>query len=53
MRVQAELDGIEVYYTTDLRQLDDNLETSLIAFRLNESTGRYQKEIIQTPLLSK
>ncbi len=53
MRVQAELDGIEVYYTTDLRQLEDSLETSLIAFRLNEATGRYQKEIIQTPLLSK
>lgn len=53
MRVQAELDGIEVYYTTDLRQLEDDLETSLIAFRLNQETGRYQKEIIQTPLLAK
>ena len=53
MRVQADLEGIEVYYTTDLRQLEDNLETSLIAFRLNQETGRYQKEIIQTPLLEK
>lgn len=53
MRVQAELEGIEVFYTTDLRQLEEDLETSLIAFRLNEQTGRYQKEIIQTPLLEK
>ena len=53
MRVQADLEGIEVFYTTDLRQLEEDLETSLIAFRLNEQTGRYQKEIIQTPLLEK
>ena len=51
MRVQAELDGIEVFYTTDLKQLEDSLETSLIAFRSNQETGKYQKEIIQTPLL--
>ena len=53
MRVQADLEGIEVFYTTDLRQLEDNLETSLIAFRLNQETGRYQKEAIETPLLEK
>jgi hypothetical protein len=53
MRVQAELEGIEVFYTTDLKQLEDSLETSLIAFRLNQETGKYQKEIIQTPLLEK
>jgi hypothetical protein len=53
MRVQADLEGIEVFYTTDLRQLEDDLETSLIAFRLNQETGRYQKEVIQTPLLEK
>ncbi len=51
MRVQADLEGVEVYYTTDLRQLEDSLETSLIAFRFNQETGRYQKEIIQTTLL--
>ena len=53
MRVQADLEGIEVYYTTDLRQLDESLETSLIAFRLNQETGRYQKEVIQTPILAR
>ena len=53
MRVQADLEGINVLYTTDLRQLEDDLETSLIAFRYNEETGRYQKEVIQTQLLEK
>ena len=53
MRVQADLEGIEVYYTTDLRQLEDSLDTSLIAFRQNKETGKYQKEIIKTPLLER
>lgn len=50
-KVDAELDGIEVYYTTDLKQLDENLDKSLIAFRLDPVTQRYKLEIIQTPLL--
>ena len=29
-----------------IEQLDETLETSLIAFRLNQETGRYQKEVI-------
>ena len=53
MRVQADLEGIVVLYTTDLKQLEDNLETSLIAFRLNQETGRYQIEIVQNALLEK
>ena len=50
-KVDAELDGIEVYYTTDLKQLDDSLDKSLIAFRMDPVTQRYKLEIIQTPLL--
>lgn len=50
-KVNAELDGIEVYYTTDLKQLDESLDKSLIAFRMDEATQRYKLEIIQTPLL--
>lgn len=52
-KVKAELKGIEIYYTTDLRQLDENLDTSLIAFKLDEETQKYKMEIIKTPLLSK
>lgn len=50
-KVEAELDGIEVYYTTDLKQLDETLDKSLIAFRMDPVTQRYRLEIIQTPLL--
>lgn len=52
-KVEAELDGIEVYYTTDLKQLDESLDKSLIAFRMDPATQRYKLEIIQTPLLEK
>ena len=50
-KVDAELDGIEVYYTTDLKQLDESLDKSLVAFRMDPTTQRYRLEIIQTPLL--
>ena len=50
-KVNAELDGIEVYYTTDLKQLDESLDKSLVAFRMDPVTQRYKLEIIQTPLL--
>ena len=52
-KVEAELDGIEVYYTTDLKQLDESLDKSLIAFRMDPATQRYKLEIIQIPLLEK
>lgn len=53
-RVKAEMKGIEVYYTTDLRQLGEDLSTSLIAFRKeNEEGAKYKMEIISVPLLSK
>ena len=51
MKVEAELDGIEVYYTTDLKQLEESLDKSLVAFRMDPVTQRYKLEIIQTPLL--
>ncbi len=53
-RVKAEMKGIEVYYTTDLRQLGEDLSTSLIAFRKeNEESAKYKMEIMTLPLLSK
>lgn len=52
-KVDAELNGIEVYYTTDLKQLEESLDKSLVAFRLDPATQRYRLEIIQTPLLEK
>ena len=52
-KVKAEMKGIEIYYTTDLRQLGESLDTSLIAFKQDEETQKYKMEIMPTPLLSK
>jgi hypothetical protein len=52
-KVKAELKGIEIYYTTDLRQLDDDMDKSLIAFKADESNQKYKMEIMQMALLEK
>ena len=52
-KAKAELKGITIYYTTDLRQLGDDLSTSLIDFKLDETTQRYRMEVIRTSLLEK
>lgn len=46
------LRGIEIYYTTDLRQLDDTLEKSLISFRYDEVKGKYIMDIMEVDLLA-
>lgn len=53
MKAKAQLPGIEVYYTTDARQLSESLDTSLIAFKLDVDTQKYKMEIIKTALLEK
>lgn len=45
------LKGIEIYYSTDLRQLDDSLEKSLISFRYDESKAKYIMDILEVDLL--
>lgn len=52
-KANADINGVEIYYTTDLRQLSENLESSLIAFRFDEESKRYKGEIVKTSLLSK
>ena len=52
-KVKAEINGIEVYYSTDLRQLENDIDKTLIAFRQDPETGRYKMEMQQVPLLSK
>lgn len=52
-KVKAEIKGIELYYTTDLRQLDDELDKTLIVFKLDETTQRYRMEIQEISLLGK
>lgn len=44
--------GIELYYTTDLRQLDDSLEKSLISFRFDETKSKYIMDIMEVDILA-
>ena len=53
-RINAELKGIEVYYSTDLRQLEPEMDKTLITFRQDKETGRYKMDMLQQfPLLEK
>ena len=45
------LKDCNILYTTDLRQLDETLEKSLISFSYNEENGKYVMEIYNTDLL--
>ncbi len=50
-KVKAELKGIELYYSTDLRQLEKEMDKTLIGFKQDQETGRYKMEMLQVPLL--
>ena len=52
-KVKVELKGIEIYYSTDLRQLEPEIDKTLIAFKQDAETGRYRMEMLQVPLLEK
>ena len=52
-KVKVELKGIEIYYSTDLRQLEPEIDKTLIAFKQDPETGRYRMEMLQVPLLEK
>ena len=52
-KIKVELKGIEVYYSTDLRQLEPEIDKTLIAFKQDPETGRYRMEMLQVPLLEK
>ena len=52
-RVNAELKGIEVYFTTDLMQLEGDMTKTLITFRHDPESGKYKMEMQQVPLLAK
>jgi len=45
------LKDCNILYTTDLRQLDESLEKSLISFNYNEEKGKYVMGIYNTDLL--
>jgi hypothetical protein len=45
------LKDCNILYTTDLRQLDETLEKSLISFNYNEERGKYVMEIFNSDFL--
>ena len=47
-----ELPKIRLYFTTDLRQNDESLTTSLVEFKIDENTNKYKMEEIEIKLLN-
>ena len=41
-----------IIYTTDLRQLDDTLENSIITFNYDEAKGKYVMDVYNSELLA-
>ena len=52
-RINVDLKGIEIYYSTDLRQLEDEIDKTIIAFKQDPETGRYRMEMAQLLMLEK
>ena len=50
-RINAELKCIELYFSTDLRQLEPEMNKTLISFKQDPETGRYRMELAEIPLL--
>ena len=46
-----EIDKINLYFTTDLRQNQDNLSESLVEFKINPTTQKYMLENVKIKLL--
>ncbi len=48
---RIEMTKIKLYFTTDLRQIKDNLTKTLIEFKLDEETKKYKVEEVELKLL--
>ena len=46
-----EINKINLYYTTDLRQNEKSLDKGLITFKLDEATNKYKIENVEIKLL--
>ena len=49
---QLENDRIKLYYTTDLKQNEPTLSSSLVEFKLDPTTNKYKMENVEIKLLS-
>lgn len=48
---RVEINKIKLYFTTDLRQIQENLSKTLIEFKLDEETNKYKVEDVELKLL--
>ena len=48
---KLEIDKIKFYYTTELRQNEENLSTSMVEFKLDEATNKYKMNNVEIKLL--
>ncbi len=48
---RVEIDKINLYYTTDLRQNEEKLDKSLVTFKLDPETNKYKVENVEVKLL--
>ena len=46
-----EISKIKLYFTTDLRQIEENLTKTLLEFKLDEATNKYKVEDVELKLL--
>lgn len=47
----VEISKIKLYFTTDLRQIEENLTKTLLEFKLDEETNKYKVEEVELKLL--
>ncbi len=48
---KIEFTNLNIYYTTDLRQVEESLENSLTEFKLDETTNKYKAKNVELKIL--
>lgn len=48
----VDIPKIKIYFSTDLRQNDEELNKSLVEFKIDDTTGKYKMENIELKILS-
>lgn len=49
---KVEIEGTPLYFTTDLKQIAENLGKTLVQFKIDEETKKYKMEILEIKMLS-
>ena len=49
---RVEIEGTQLYFSTDLKQTEENLGRTLVQFKLDQETNKYKMEVLEIKLLS-